>query len=392
MSKLKLGAMLLLAFMIGGAAVGGVFAAMHSGEEVRVAAQRLEDGRVEVAVQQKQADGSWGERLLPELRFVPAAAPTGSWLVSSAVQTIAPQSAMTGDSATAEAVQDDGQQEQPEQEAAAPQGPPPDEMTEIAHGVYHFWGSTYSSLVVISGDDVLISDPSTPLRVPGIKAKIAEVTDNPVNMIVLTHEHYDHAGGTEEFPDATLYVQEQALPVFDLMALAPKPDVDQTFDKFLSIPVGDTVVELHYLGPGDGDATTIIWMPNEGVLHTADMYEPRALTGAAWVDDKNFAGVHKILNELSTWDIKYAINGHSPGNSIDALAENTAYYNDLYDAVINKINETVEANPGNPFAIFGLLGTIRELVQLPQYSDWANYDTAFPAHVWRMFMSIFHGD
>ena len=57
----------------------------EAGEEVdvRIVARRLEDGRVEFGLQQRGADGSWGERLLPSRRFFPADAGVGSWLASS---------------------------------------------------------------------------------------------------------------------------------------------------------------------------------------------------------------------------------------------------------------------------------------------------------------------
>lgn len=84
MPKLKQAILLLAVFALGGLAVGGVFAATHGGDEVRVAARKLDDGRVEVAVQAKQADESWGDRQLPERRFVPADAEPGRWLTSSA--------------------------------------------------------------------------------------------------------------------------------------------------------------------------------------------------------------------------------------------------------------------------------------------------------------------
>ena len=50
---------------------------------VRIAAQRLADGRVEFALQQSRQDGGWGVRLLPERRFFPSNATTARWLVSS---------------------------------------------------------------------------------------------------------------------------------------------------------------------------------------------------------------------------------------------------------------------------------------------------------------------
>ncbi len=58
------------------------------------------------------------------------------------------------------------------------------------------------------------------------------------------------------------------------------PEVDETFDFFKEIRVGDKVVQLHYMGPDDGSATTVIYMPEEQIVVTSDMYEPRMLTFA----------------------------------------------------------------------------------------------------------------
>ena len=51
--------------------------------EVRVAAQLLADGRMEFALQERRANGEWGERRLPRGRFFPADTRVGRWLGSS---------------------------------------------------------------------------------------------------------------------------------------------------------------------------------------------------------------------------------------------------------------------------------------------------------------------
>jgi len=51
--------------------------------EIRVQARVLENGRFEVAVQQRGPGGEWGERQLPELRILDPAAPAGRWFNSS---------------------------------------------------------------------------------------------------------------------------------------------------------------------------------------------------------------------------------------------------------------------------------------------------------------------
>ena len=62
-----------------------------AGTEVRITAQRLADGRTEFALQQREADGEWGERLLPPARFVPATARVGRWLSSTPLTVSLPE-------------------------------------------------------------------------------------------------------------------------------------------------------------------------------------------------------------------------------------------------------------------------------------------------------------
>ena len=67
-----------------GIIAGAVYAVQGGETEVRVAVQRHDDGRVEIAVQQRDADGGWGERQLPPARFLPPGV-TGEWRVSTPV-------------------------------------------------------------------------------------------------------------------------------------------------------------------------------------------------------------------------------------------------------------------------------------------------------------------
>ena len=83
-ARLAVLAVLALAGLI---AVLGVTAISVSGAgheaEVRITAQRLADGRTEFALQQREADGGWSERLLPRVRLFPATAAVGRWLSST---------------------------------------------------------------------------------------------------------------------------------------------------------------------------------------------------------------------------------------------------------------------------------------------------------------------
>ena len=277
----------------------------------------------------------------------------------------------------------------PDPPTPAPQIPPPT-MTELADGVWHYFGFYTSSLVVIADDRVLVTDPSNDVRAQSLRDEIAKITDDPVNLIVLTHEHYDHVGGTGIFPDARVVCHVNCQAVFDLDTLGDVPEVDRVFDSGMEITIGDKLIELHYLGPGDGDATTVVYLPEEQIVVTSDLYEPRALSHKNWVDDKNFTGVRQILNTISEWPITHAINAHSTGTDPQDLRENAAYYNYLFAAVYQAIADAA-AEGGMP-AVFGLFGTLPQTLELEQYQDWGDYDTSFPRHVERMLLSIIHAD
>lgn len=55
--------------------------------EVRIVARRVSaQGRIEFAVQERSSEGGWQERVLPARRFMPADAELGRWLVSSTIE------------------------------------------------------------------------------------------------------------------------------------------------------------------------------------------------------------------------------------------------------------------------------------------------------------------
>ena len=57
------------------------------GADVRIQARQTDGGATEVALQVRNADHSWGERILPAERFLLADAEPGRWRSSTAIQT-----------------------------------------------------------------------------------------------------------------------------------------------------------------------------------------------------------------------------------------------------------------------------------------------------------------
>ena len=276
-------------------------------------------------------------------------------------------------------------------------------LTKLAPNVHYYFAGGTGSLIVISDDSVLLTDTYNFPFAMQLREVVAGLTDAPVTGIVLTHEHYDHVGGTGVFEGATVYCHRNCQPIFDLHPsrtdpdraiplLGDVPERVEAWDERLELMVGDIAVELHYLGPGDGEATTVIYLPEEQIVFTSDLYEDGEITWAQWVDDKHFTGVRRILNTIAEWDLQHAVTTHSPGSDPATLRANAQYYNDLYDAVKAEVDAAIAAAGGAAFGAYGLFDTLPNELELPQYADWGNYDDSFPKHVERMLLAIYHGD
>lgn len=95
LGRRTLGLLVLAAFLVGGLFASlalGIGQAQDDGSggrggssQIRVLTERLDDGRIEVGVQQRELDGSWGRTYEPTRRFVPADAEPGKRLHSSPI-------------------------------------------------------------------------------------------------------------------------------------------------------------------------------------------------------------------------------------------------------------------------------------------------------------------
>ena len=273
---------------------------------------------------------------------------------------------------------------------AAPASVAAPTVKRLADNVYMMSESHYVSLVVVGDDGVLITDPAFASRAQSMKAAIAGITDKPVTRIVLSHEHYDHVGGTDVFPEAQVICHAACEAVFDLDVSGQVPEkVDVTFTDFLKVDFRGPTVNLHSYGPADGFGSTVVHLPEARVAFTADLYEHRSLTHAMWMDDDNYLAILRTLKALQGMDLRHAVSSHSDDTSVAIVDENVAFVEDLFALVGGEIREAMEA--GGPMEVMRHLSMWPGELKLPGYAHWKGYDEHLPAHVRRMALSIFHG-
>ncbi len=143
---------ILIGLLVGAIATSLVWATSGGSAEVRVAVRIVEDGRVEVGLQERSTDDFvqnskdpgqfWGERVLPNARFLAADAEPGRWYVSEGITIETPEP-------TPPDIAEIG----PFEIAGTPTGNRPfDDQTllcVITHGVPSdfFWFQVYSALI-----------------------------------------------------------------------------------------------------------------------------------------------------------------------------------------------------------------------------------------------------
>ena len=273
---------------------------------------------------------------------------------------------------------------------AAPAALAEPQVTELADNVYAMSEFHYVSLVVVGEDGVLITDPAFPGRAESLKAAIAGITDKPVTRVVLSHEHYDHVGGTGVFPDAQVICHIACQPVFDLNLGGNVPEtVHVTWDGFHKVDFAGPAVNLHYFGPADGFAYAVVHMPDERIAFTADLYAAEELTHGMWMDDDNYLAILRVLRELKAMDLIHSVQSHMDDTSIAHVDAQLAFVEDLFSLVGGEIQKAMQE--GGPMQVITSLARWQQELKLPQYAHWKGYDEHLPAHIRRMALSIFHG-
>ena len=259
----------------------------------------------------------------------------------------------------------------------------------FADNVYSIYSGHYTSLVVIGDEGVLITDPANSYRAEVLKKAIAQITDLPVTYIVLSHEHYDHVGGTEIFEDAKIIAQEKAIPIFELDVTGVVPKVvHETFDRSYSVNIGKTKVEVFHFGfPSDGVANSVIHLPREKLVYSADFYEDNELVSKDFIDAFNSLGVRQMLNEIIALKPSYAIASHSANAGLDDLHMAADFFNDLYETVLPALLQAKEQ--GYP-AVLQFSDKFPKEVKLDKYKKMKNYDHLY-RHAERMIDSMLHG-
>ena len=256
-------------------------------------------------------------------------------------------------------------------------------MKKVADGVYEYHQYHYNSLVVVTDEGVMLTDPSQEPRASQMRAAIRKLTDKPVVKVIYTHNHFDHTRGGQIFKDegAEFITQENCVELLSRDTENKVVQADVTYKDKMSIALGGKQVDLHYYGQSDGHCMSVVHMPKEKVLLAVDWHLPGHLVEPIRLIALDYVGTLNTMKRVRK-DLEFdkVINGHAPFDSPKAFDENQKFVQALYDAVLKGINEGKTTQE------------LMKTVKLPQVSHWYGYKENFPGHVERMAYAIWHGN
>ena len=259
--------------------------------------------------------------------------------------------------------------------AARAQTPPLFATTKVegCENVYIFRYVRHQSMFVVTPEGVIATDPIG-LRRPAAKAYIEEIqniTKAPIKYVIYSHSHFDHIAGGQPFKDlgAIFVAHKNAKARIEALKRSDVVVPDEVVDTERTMTLGDTTLELIYLGKNHSDSTlvkiifTVDWIALETVPFRAmaDTYLPD-------IED----GLQKVI----AMDWERLIPGHPGpdgrqiGTKADARAA-LAYLQDL-SAAVNKAADEHKC----------LADAMRD-IKLPKYEKWANYDAYLPMNIER---------
>jgi glyoxylase-like metal-dependent hydrolase (beta-lactamase superfamily II) len=249
--------------------------------------------------------------------------------------------------------------------------------------VYLFRYGGHQSIFIVTSQGVIATDPISYERPakPYIDA-IKAVTDKPIKYVIYSHHHYDHIAGGQPFKElgarfiAHKRAKERFLELKKQNALLPDVVMpDEVVDNKKTIKLGDTTLELIYVGRNHSDNSLVMRLPKEKLVFVVDFAPIEAIQFRNIPDNASPLEYIDSLKKLAALDWERLIPGHPYaggrfGTKKD-VEDDIAYMQDL-SAEVKKA-----ADAGKCF------DAAQQEVKLPKYEKWANYEKGLAANVER---------
>jgi glyoxylase-like metal-dependent hydrolase (beta-lactamase superfamily II) len=185
-------------------------------------------------------------------------------------------------------------------------------VKSVGGGVYVVSDQGWQSAFLVTDDGVIVFDVPESYG-KGLPSAIASVTNKPVKILVYSHAHRDHIGGSAVFKNAkglrivaTDGVAEFLKEQNDPNRLVP----NETAGAKKTLTLGGKTVELtrHFYHSPEGDL--FIYVPQAKFMMAIDCVTPGYAPFQGFDITSNFGEYMKVFDQLLAYDFDTFVGGH----------------------------------------------------------------------------------
>jgi glyoxylase-like metal-dependent hydrolase (beta-lactamase superfamily II) len=254
--------------------------------------------------------------------------------------------------------------------------------------------------IVIGDDAVLVADTqATPAMAADVIRRIREVTDKPIQYVVLTHYHAVRVLGASAYKPQQIIASQDT---YDLIVERGEQDKASEIGRFprlfrnvesvppgltwptitfsgkLTLWLGKLEVHLLQLGRGHTKGDTVVWLPGERAMLSGDLVE---FDATPYAGDAYFADWPKTLDNIAALEPAALVPGRGPALKGEAQVKRGL---DVTRAFVSDVYAQVRAAAA---AGKDLKATYRATYDAlkPKYGSWVIFDHCMPFDVSRAY-------
>ena len=270
----------------------------------------------------------------------------------------------------------------------------------IGSGLYAYTAEGDPNSGVIVGDDgVMVVDAQpTPAAANELIARVAKITDKPIQYVLITHYHAARTLGAAAFAGAEIYASDATR---GLIAERGKQDMESeiarfprlfraaetiagltwptvTFPDQISVWLGRREVRIMHIGRGHTAGDVIAVVPDAGVVFAGDLVEYKS---ACYCGDAHFTDWLATLDNLAEMRAVAMVPGRGAAlTTPEMVTEGIALASDFIATLYGSVSESVVKGRSLKDAF-----DFARLAMDPKFKTFGLYEHCLPFNVARAY-------
>lgn len=231
-----------------------------------------------------------------------------------------------------------------------------------------------NAVIVVTGTHVvLIGSHFVPDGITELMEEVGKITSAPLTTVILTHHHRGYNYVDYDFPpDIEIITSWQTWQTLKEGYRELKNSI-MFFDKSLTLRHGKSVIVASNLGRGHGDGDVIVYLPEEKVLFTSDLFFNDVI---GYMGDGYLREWVLNLEMLEGLDARHVVPGLGKVTDTESIGKFRVFFTDFTTEVLRYLEKkkTLEQTKKN--------------FRLPKYESLPGYREFFNQNIERAYRQL----